>query len=116
MLSLSGERGPPPDAPLGGPDQLNQVGRAVLSTISALDSGPQVPAPAAYLLFDGKVVPGWALSMLILALIVPVAMTTIDGLARARRRGHAGLALVRAGAGRRGAVRARGAPVVLAPG
>jgi hypothetical protein len=88
MLSLSGERGAPPDSPLGGPDQVEQVGRAVLSTISALDSGSGVPAPASYVLFDGKVVPGWALSMLILALIVPVAMTTIDGLARVRRRGH----------------------------
>jgi hypothetical protein len=87
-LSLSGERGASAKAPLAGPDQLNSVGRSVLATISALDSGPRIPAPSAYLIFSGKQVPKWAVSLLILALIVPVAMTTIDGLARARRHGQ----------------------------
>ncbi len=87
-LSLSGEQGPGPGAVLAGPDQLNSVGRAVLATVSALDSGPSVPAPSAYLIFSGKQVPRWALSLFILALIVPVVLTTIDGLARARRHGH----------------------------
>jgi hypothetical protein len=88
-ISLSGERGPAPNAPLGGVDQLNAVGRSVLATISALDTGPAVPAASAHVLLDNKVVPGWAISMFVLALIVPVLLTTIDGLARARRRGHA---------------------------
>lgn len=88
LLSLSGERGPSGNAPIAGPDQLNSVGRSVLSTISALDSGRDVPAPSAYLIFSGKLVPAWALSLCILALIVPVLMTTIDGLARARRHGQ----------------------------
>jgi len=87
-LSLSGERGAAADAPVAGADQLTGIGRAVLQTISALDSGPAVPAPSAYVLLDGKVVPGWALSLFALALFVPVLMTTIDGVARARRRGH----------------------------
>ena len=60
----------------------------MLATISALDSGPAVPASSPYLLLDSKVVPGWALSIFVLALIVPVLLTTIDGVARARRRGH----------------------------
>ncbi|HEY5187590.1 MAG TPA: hypothetical protein VII87_01060, partial [Solirubrobacteraceae bacterium] len=88
LISLSGERGPAPGATLAGVDQLNAVGRAVLATISALDSGPDVPAASAYVLLDGKVVPGWAISVFVLALLVPVLLTTIDGLARARRRGH----------------------------
>lgn len=88
LLSLSGERGPAPDAPTAGPDQLNSLGRAVLATISALDGGATVPAPSSYLLFDNKVVPGWAISVFVLALIVPVLLTTVDGVARARRRGH----------------------------
>jgi hypothetical protein len=87
-LSVSGERGPAADAPVVGADQLSGIGRAVLQTISALDSGPTVPAPSAYVLLDGKVVPGWAISLFALALLVPVLMTTIDGVARARRRGH----------------------------
>ena len=78
LLSLSGERGPAPDAPVAGPDQLTSVGRAVLSAISALDGGPTVPAASAYVLFDNKVVPGWAISVFVLALVVPVLLTTID--------------------------------------
>jgi hypothetical protein len=77
--SLTGERGA---------SQLTAVGRGVLATISALDSGAAVPASSPYLLLDGKVVPGWALSIFVLALIVPVLLTMIDGVARARRRGH----------------------------
>ncbi|HYZ82668.1 MAG TPA: hypothetical protein VE571_15435, partial [Solirubrobacteraceae bacterium] len=88
-VSFSGEQGPAADAPVATPTQLTDSGRAVLQTISALDSGPSVPAPSAYLLLGGKVVPGWAISLFVLALLVPVVMTTIDGVARARRRGHA---------------------------
>lgn len=87
-LSLSGERGPAPDAPISGPSALAVVGRSVLSTISALQSGANIPAPSAYVLFDNDVVPGWAISVLVLALVVPVLLTTIDGIARARRRGY----------------------------
>ncbi len=86
MLSLSGERGPAPDAGLGGVATVTALGRAVLESISALDSGPSVPAPSPYLLLSGKVIPGWAISLFVLALIVPVLLATIDGLARARRR------------------------------
>lgn len=87
-LSLSGERGPAPDAEIAGPDQLTSVGRAVLSAISALDSGPTVPAASPYVLFDNKVIPGWAISVFVLSLVVPVLLTTIDGVARAFRRGY----------------------------
>ena len=88
LVSLSGERGPAPDAALAGPDQINSVGRSVLASISALDGGTDVPPPSTYLLFDAKLIPGWAISLFILALTVPVVLTTIDGLARARRHGH----------------------------
>jgi hypothetical protein len=87
-LSVSGEAGPAADAPIAGTPQLTGLGRAVLATISALDSGPGVAAPSSYLLLDGKVVPGWAISLFVLALLVPVALTSVDALARARRRGH----------------------------
>jgi hypothetical protein len=94
-LSMSGETGPTQPAGgdgsnprIAGTPQLTGLGRAVLATISALDSGPAVDAPSAYLLLDGKVVPGWAISLFVLTLLVPVALTSIDALARARRRGH----------------------------
>jgi hypothetical protein len=88
LLSLSGDQGPAANAPVTGPARITALGRAVLQTISALDSGPTVAPATPYLLFDGKVVPGWAISLFVLALLVPVVLTTIDGLARARRRGH----------------------------
>ncbi|HEX4012024.1 MAG TPA: hypothetical protein VHX62_18525 [Solirubrobacteraceae bacterium] len=87
-VSLSGEQGPSAGAPVAAVAQITSVGRAMLSTISALDGGATVAAPSAYLLLAGKVVPGWAVSLFVLALLVPVAMTMIDGVARARRRGH----------------------------
>jgi hypothetical protein len=87
-LSVSGETGPAGDAPIAGTPQLTGLGRAVLATISALDGGPGVAAPSSYLLLNGKVVPGWAISLFVLTLLVPVALTSVDALARARRRGH----------------------------
>ncbi len=87
-LSLSGEQGPAADAAVSDPDQLTAVGRSVLETISALDSARTVQPPSAYLLLGGKVVPGWAISLFVLSLLIPVALTTIDGVARAKRRGH----------------------------
>jgi hypothetical protein len=90
-LSVSGETGPTnpaSNAPIAGTPQLAGLGRAVLATISALDGAPTVAAPSPYLLLAGKVVPGWAIALFVLTLLVPVALTTIDALARARRRGH----------------------------
>ena len=87
-LSLSGERGPSAGAPFAGSGQLTAIGRSILSTISALNAGPAVARPSAYVLFKGKVVPSWAMSLFVLALIIPVVLTTIDGVARARRRGY----------------------------
>ena len=88
LLSASGERPPAGDAHVS-ESQINHFGSAVLQTISAFDSGPQVPAPSAYLLLGGNVIPAWAVRLLVLGLIAPVLGATIDGFARARRRGHA---------------------------
>jgi hypothetical protein len=60
----------------------------MVSAINALDAGPQIRAPSTYLLYSGQMIPGWAVRLLVLALILPVLAATIDGLARARRRGH----------------------------
>lgn len=68
--------------------RLQQSEDAVLQTLNALDNGPSVPGPSAYLLLSGKVVPSWAIRLLVLALILPVALATIDAVARIRRRGH----------------------------
>jgi hypothetical protein len=86
-LSVSGEQQTAANAPISRAT-VTGMGRAVLQTISALDGAPAVAAPSSYLVLSGKVVPGWALSVFVLALLVPVALTTVDGVARARRRGH----------------------------
>jgi hypothetical protein len=89
LLSLSGERGPSADDPVHGPAMITATGRAVLQTVTALDSGSVVAPPSSYLILDGKVVPGWAIALFVFALIVPVLLATVDGTARALRRGSA---------------------------
>jgi hypothetical protein len=87
LLSLSGERPPAPDEPTS-ETQIDALGRSVVTTINALDAGRDVSAPSSYLLYSGQMIPAWAVRLLVLALILPVLAATIDGLARARRRGH----------------------------
>jgi hypothetical protein len=87
LLSVSGERGSRAGEQLSQARMIG-VGQAVVQAISALDSGPSVPAPTAYLVFDGKVIPAWAIRLLVLALILPVLAAAVDGVARASRRGH----------------------------
>jgi hypothetical protein len=86
-LSLSGDH-PVPANEATSSDRINALGRSVLQTINALDNGPGVPAASPYLLFSGKVVPDWAIRLLVLALMAPVLLAIIDGFARVRRRGH----------------------------
>jgi hypothetical protein len=87
LVSTAGARVPAPDEPTS-PAQISGFGRAVLQAVSALGSGPEVPGPSSYLRWDGKLIPAWAIRVLVLALIIPVLVATIDGLARARRRGY----------------------------
>jgi hypothetical protein len=86
-LSLAGDH-PVPANETTSPDRINTLGRAVLQTINALDGGPGVPAASSYLLFSGKVVPDWAIRLLVLVLTAPVLLAVVDGFARVRRRGH----------------------------
>jgi hypothetical protein len=87
LVSTSGARVPAPDEPTS-QTQIMGFGRAVLEAVTALGGAPEVPAPSSYLSMHGDVIPAWAVRLLVLALIVPVLLATIDGLARARRRGY----------------------------
>ncbi len=87
LVSASGSRIPPADEPTSA-GRINGFGRTILESVSALEAGPTVPGPTSYLRWSGKLIPAWAVRLLVLALIVPVLCATIDGLARARRRGH----------------------------
>jgi hypothetical protein len=87
QLSLSGERGPAAGGAVNvGAARMTAVGRGVLSAVSALDGGPAIAAPSADVVFDNEIVPSWSVSLFVLALIIPVLLTTLDGIARARRR------------------------------
>jgi Peptidase family M28 len=87
LLSVSGERTPAANEPASA-GQITALGRTVLQTVTALDAGPTVAAPSSYLVFSGKSIPAWAVRLLVLMLILPVLVTTVDGVARARRRGY----------------------------
>jgi Peptidase family M28 len=86
-LSLSSARDPAPDEPTS-PSRVGGMGRATLEAVSALEAGSSVGTPSTYMLWDGKVIPAWAVRLLVLVLILPVLAVTVDGMARARRRGH----------------------------
>lgn len=87
LVSFSGERTPAADQPTS-PTETTAMGRAVLGAVNALDAGSTVPSPSSYLSFSGKSIPAWAIKLLVLALIMPVLLASIDGAARASRRGH----------------------------
>jgi hypothetical protein len=69
------------------PLALGSFGRATLSLVFALDKLPEPleHGPDAYLPLAGKLLPGWALALLAIALLVPVGLVSVDGLARASR-------------------------------
>ena len=87
LVSASGSRLPAADETTS-EGQIGGFGRTVLETVSALESGESVPAPSSYMRWRGELIPAWAVRLLVLALIAPVLVATVDGLARVRRRGH----------------------------
>jgi hypothetical protein len=88
LLSLSGDR-PVAGHPTTGPSSRTaSLGNAVMQTVNSLDHGQAVGGPSAFLVISGQRVPLWAVQLLVLALILPVAASTIDAVARTRRRGH----------------------------
>jgi hypothetical protein len=88
-ISGSGElppRGTGPEAALD-QDRLGGLGRAALRTVSAIDQGGRPEhGPDTYLGAVSKIVPGWVVSLLAIALIVPALVASVDAFARARRR------------------------------
>jgi hypothetical protein len=68
-------------------DRLEALGRAGLRSIAALDRGARPDhGPPTYVSVVSQVMPGWVLSLLALALILPALVASIDAFARARRR------------------------------
>jgi hypothetical protein len=66
--------------------RLESFGRATLRAVTALDGGPGVGRPSRYIVVARKVLPEWAVRLLVGALILPALLAGIDGFARVRRR------------------------------
>jgi hypothetical protein len=92
-LSASGELAPPSGARAVNDidaERYEEFGRAALRLAFTLDESGRSPehGPRSYVTLAGRVAPEWAISLLALGLILPVLVTSIDALARARRRGE----------------------------
>lgn len=86
LLGGSGERGPDPNVATD-PVRLQAYGRSALRTLTALDAGPPIEhGPDAVLVTRKKLLPAWAVRLLVGMLLLPVLVAVVDGLARARRR------------------------------
>jgi hypothetical protein len=70
------------------PDRLGSLGRSVLRTVFAVDQTPEPPArgPSTYVTVANNLLPGWAIALLAMSLILPALVASIDAFARARRR------------------------------
>jgi hypothetical protein len=89
LLSAGGER-PPPAGEAVADRRMQAFGRAGLRTLTALDNAPPLVAGASHdLVTRRKVLPGWAMRLLVAALLLAPVVTTIDGFARVRRRHEA---------------------------
>ncbi|PWU20791.1 MAG: hypothetical protein C5B48_12055, partial [Candidatus Rokuibacteriota bacterium] len=67
-------------------DRLQIFGRAAFSTALAYDAGRIRQSPPRYLVTGHKVIPGWAIALLAVCLLLPAVIASFDAFARARRR------------------------------
>lgn len=70
---------------------VDEFGRAVQSTIDALDDAVAGPThgPGSYLELGDNLLPGWTLALLALALLAPAVVAAVDACAREARQGVA---------------------------
>jgi len=86
LVQVSGERGPAPGERIGS-ERLQGFGRAVLSAVDSLDTAADIsPAMQRSVLLQRQTLPPWAVRLLAIALMFPVFVAGVDGLARMRRR------------------------------
>ena len=89
-LTSGGER--PPNAFTDQPGRLDQVrlaelGRATQQLVRWLDAGAELaPGTARYVYFGPRVLPGWAIELVLLAALLPFLVSAVDLFARCRRR------------------------------
>jgi hypothetical protein len=89
-LTTGGER--PPNAFTDQPEKLNRVrlaelGGAAQQLLRWLDAGAELaPGTARYVYFGPRVLPGWAIELVLLAALLPFLVSAVDLFARCRRR------------------------------
>jgi len=89
LVQVSGEQGPSPHEAVD-ETRMQNVGRGVLAAVNALDQDPNaVGAPDAALALGNDTLPAWAVRLLVLGLLFPSLIATLDAFARVRRRGEA---------------------------
>lgn len=90
VVRISGSGELPPERRAVGDanvERMGSLGRAVLRTASALDRPRELRhGPASYVIVARSVMPGWALGLLSLVLLLPPLVASVDAAARARRR------------------------------
>jgi Peptidase family M28 len=89
-LTTAGDRPPNPseDTPrrLDRPT-LRQVGRSTSGLISSIDQAAEVTrGTSSYLFFGSRIIPGWAVELVLIAALLPFLVATVDLFARCRRR------------------------------
>lgn len=69
-------------------ETLGMIGRATVTLVQALDQAPAelVAGPRSRVPLSGKLVPGWALTLLALTLLLPLIAAAVESTALARRR------------------------------
>ncbi len=89
LVQASGEAGPPsPGEPVSA-ERLEEFGRSVLSAVDALDTAPDISAsPQRGISLKSKMIPAWAVRLLVGTLLLGPLLVLADGLARMRRRGR----------------------------
>lgn len=89
-ITTADERPPPSirdSAPALSRQRLEQVGRAAQRMVSSIDQGLDLPAEAgAYIYFGPRLLPGWAVQLVLVTALLPFLAAAVDLFARCRRR------------------------------
>jgi Peptidase family M28 len=89
-LTTAGDR--PPDPSQDTPRRLDratlrQIGRSTSALVSSLDQAAEVTrGTSSYLFFGSRIIPGWAVELVLIAATLPFLVATVDLFARCRRR------------------------------
>jgi len=87
-VRISGSGELTPDQPVRELDEerFGALGRSVLRLIAAVDAGGRPEhGPTSYLTASTNLMPGWAVTLLVASLLLPLVVSSVDAFARARR-------------------------------